>query len=317
MIRLKNITMRHAAGRKNPSPPALSQISLHIASGEMTGLLGPNGSGKTTLLRTISGSLKPETGRAVIFGDAVRSLSHKERARRMAFVPQRPENVPEFTVFDIVLMGRYAHRKFLEDYTPEDEGAARAALAATATEHLADRPARTLSGGELQRVYAARAFAQETPLLLLDEPATGLDPAHAAALMDRVRARNKREGTTVLMAIHDLNLAALYCDRLFFLKQGQIAADGPVRDVFTAQTLRRVYEAEFCIIPHPETGLPQALPVPGQPTADTPRGETCLEAEHEACHKTVHKPEREAGRTTGRSSSGQTQEDARAEDAHA
>ena len=263
MIRVSRLTARYAGGR-----PVLNGISLAIAPGEMAGLLGPNGSGKTTLLRIVAGSLAPGEGSVLVRGDAVAALSHKERARRMAFVPQRPESVPDFTVFDLALMGRYPHRGFLEDYTPEDEAAVRAALEETAAAHLADRTVRTLSGGELQRVYVARAFAQETPVLLLDEPATGLDPAHAVALFDRVRARNRRDGATVLMAIHDLNLAALYCDRLIFLRDGLVAADGPTASVFTAETLQRVYDAPFIVLAHPETGRPQALARPASHKGD-------------------------------------------------
>ncbi|SBV98648.1 Iron-chelate-transporting ATPase [uncultured delta proteobacterium] len=257
MIRLRDVTVRYGN-----AAPALAGVSLDIRPGEMTGLLGPNGSGKTTLLRAVAGSLAPSGGRVLIRDRAVRSLSHKERARMMAFVPQRPESVPEFTVFETVLMGRYAHHKFLEKYTEEDGAIVRRALEEAAVAHLAERPARTLSGGELQRVYAARAFAQQTGVLLLDEAATGLDPAHATALFDRIRQRNKRDGATVLMAIHDLNLAALYCDRLIFLKNGAVVADGPTRDIFTAATLERVYEAPFLVLEHPAMKLPQALALP-------------------------------------------------------
>lgn len=258
MIRLHDITVRYGTAE------ALRNVSLTIAPGEMAGLLGPNGSGKTTLLRVASGALTPSDGKASLRGDSLRSLSHKERARRMAFVPQRPESVPDLTALDMVLMGRYPHRRFLEDYTPEDAALARRALRETAADHLAERLARTLSGGELQRVLIARAFAQATDILLLDEPATGLDPAHATAVFDRVLARKRRSNVTVLTAIHDLNLAALYCDRLIFLKEGLVVADGPTAEVFTAATLERVYESPFLVLAHPVTGRPQALNLPGR-----------------------------------------------------
>ena len=257
MIGIRDLTVRY-----HGSDPALAAVTLAVRPGEMVGLLGPNGSGKTTLLRAIAGSVRPEIGEVLIRGDNARSLSHRERARRMAFVPQRPESVPAFTALDLALMGRYSHRKFLEDYTAGDLAVARQALAETDTAHLAGRLVGTLSGGELQRVYVARAFVQETPILLLDEAATGLDPAHATALFDRVRQRNRRDGATVLTAIHDLNLAALYCDRLVFLKNGRVAADGPVRDIFTAETLESVYNTSFLVLEHPVTRLPQALPLP-------------------------------------------------------
>ncbi|MCC8195059.1 MAG: ABC transporter ATP-binding protein, partial [Deltaproteobacteria bacterium] len=216
-----------------------------------------------------AGSRAPSRGTVRVGGRPVRSLSHKERAKLIAFVPQRPESVPDFSVFDVVRMGRYAHRKFLEDYTAGDDLAVLRALEETAVTHLAERSVKTLSGGELQRVYVARAFAQEAGILLLDEAATGLDPAHAAALFDRVRKRNRESGTTVLSAVHDLNLAALYCDRLIFLRHGAVVADGPTRDVFTASVLERVYQAPFYILEHPAAGVPQALALPGK---ETPHG---------------------------------------------
>ncbi len=258
MIRVRDLTVRYPG-----ASPVLSTLSVHIGPGEMTGLLGPNGSGKTTLLRAIAGSLVPSEGDILVGGDTVLSLSHKERARRMAFMPQRPETVPDFTVLDMVLMGRYAGKRFMEDYTPDDTASASRALAEAGSTRFTGRMAATLSGGELQRVLVARAFAQETDILLLDEPTTGLDPAHAIALFDRVRQRNKWKKATVLMAIHDLNLAALYCDRLIFLKNGTVAADGPTCAVFTGKTLKHVYDAPFLLLEHPVAGLPQALALPG------------------------------------------------------
>lgn len=257
MIRCQKLTCRYRPGR-----PVLNDLNLAMAAGEMVGLLGPNGSGKTTLLRAIAGSLAPASGEVRVMGGNVCALPMKERAKRMAFVPQRPESVPGFTVFDMTLMGRYPHRAFLEDYTSADKAVVREALEETALTHLADRPARTLSGGELQRAYVARAFAQQTAILLLDEAGAGLDPAHAAAIFDRVRLRNRDRGVTVLMAIHDLNMAALYCDRLVFLRQGAVLADGPTRAVFTPDTLKRVYGAPFLVLEHPVLGVPQALPLP-------------------------------------------------------
>lgn len=257
MIRCKDVTVRYHGG-----PPALEAVSLAVRPGEMVGLLGPNGSGKTSLLRVIAGTLAPDSGETLVLDEPVLRLSAKERARYTAFVPQRAESVPDFTVFDFTLMGRYPHRKFMEPYTGADETVTRAALAETAVDHLAARAVKTLSGGEFQRVLVARAFAQQTALLLLDEAATGLDPAHAATVFDRVRQRNREQCVTVLAAIHDLNLAALYCDRLAFLKNGRIVADGPTPEVFTRSTLEMVYDAPFLVLEHPLNGKPQALMLP-------------------------------------------------------
>lgn len=258
MIRCSGVTLSFQTDR-----PALHSIDLVIRQGEMVGLLGPNGSGKTTLLNAVCGAIAPQKGDVLVHGENIRRLSAKKRAQIMAFVPQRSESVPDFSAFDLVLMGRYPHRKFLEGYTPEDKAIAQRSLEETAVSHLAARSVKTLSGGERQRVLVARAFAQQTKILLLDEAATGLDPAHATAVFDQTRRRNRAHGVTTIAAIHDLNLAALYCDRLVFLKNGAIAADGPVREIFTPHVLHHVYDAPFFVMEHPELHVPQALPLPG------------------------------------------------------
>ena len=179
-------------------------------------------------------------------------------------LPQRPETVPALTAFALVLMGRYAHTPFLGGYGKEDRIAARRALEETGAAHLAGRSADTLSGGELQRVLLARALAQDAPLLLLDEAVAGLDPACQTAVLDSLVRRNRAEGLTAIAALLDLNLAALYCDRLVFLKQGRIVADGPTERIFTAQTLGEVYENAVAVVPHPALPRPQALLTPGK-----------------------------------------------------
>jgi iron complex transport system ATP-binding protein len=225
----------------------------------MVGLLGPNGSGKTTLLMAINGLLPLESGSITLDGTQVAELRPKARAKRMACVPQRPEAIPDLPVADLVLMGRFAHRPFWSGYSATDRCCAEKALEAAGIAHLRDRSARTLSGGEFQRVLTARALSQGSPTLLLDEPATGLDAAHATAVFSLIRRRNQFDGCRVLAAIHDLNLAALFCDRLVFLKNGRVHADGPTAAVFTAAVLEAVYETSFTVIPHPDCGAPQAL----------------------------------------------------------
>ena len=243
---------------------ALDGVSLDFAAGEMVGILGPNGSGKTTLLAAINGLLPLESGSITLDGTPIQTLRHKERATRMACVPQRPETVPDLPVYDMVLMGRYARLRLWGSYSAHDKAQAEEALEATAILHLRGRSAKTLSGGEFQRVLVARALAQGADTLLLDEATTGLDAAHALAVLDTIRKRNREKGCRVLAAIHDLNLAALYCDRLVFLKNGRIHADGPTHTVFTPAILESVYETAFTVIAHPRNGLPQALCLPGE-----------------------------------------------------
>jgi iron complex transport system ATP-binding protein len=239
----------------------LRGVSLSVAAGEFTGILGPNGSGKTTLVRAVSGVLPPLSGSIRIGGDDIATLTPKARAGRCATVSQKTPALPGVRALSLVLMGRYPYVSLLGGYGPSDVERARAAMDETRSLHLRDRAADTLSGGELQRVVMAKALAQDTELLLLDEAASSLDVARTVDLYELLRARNAA-GTTILTVAHDLNLAALYCQRLVFLKNGSVAADGPTRDVFTAQTLSDIYETPLAVAPHPLTGAPQAHLVP-------------------------------------------------------
>ncbi|MDL2271939.1 ABC transporter ATP-binding protein [Desulfovibrio sp. OttesenSCG-928-I05] len=270
MLAGKHITAHYPGA----AVPALHDVSCHVDRGEILGVLGPNGSGKSTLLSALSGMLALREGTALLDGVDVTALSHRERARRMAWVPQRPENIPDLTVRDMVLMGRYAHLPFLGRYGAGDKALVEAAMREADVERLADRSACTLSGGEFQRALAARAFAQCAPAqdfsgehdetFFLDEPSAGLDAAHAVALFDTVRQRVARYGSRVVVAIHDCNLAALYCDRMVFLQGGRVLASGTVTELYTESMLYALYGARFSIVPHPTTGLPQALLIPGE-----------------------------------------------------
>lgn len=239
----------------------LRSVTLSVGAGEFTGVLGPNGSGKTTLVRAVSGVLPPLSGSIRIGGDDIMTLTPKARAGRCATVAQKTPALPGVRALSLVLMGRYPYVSLLGGYGPADVERARAAMDETRSLHLQDRAADTLSGGELQRVVMAKALAQETDLLLLDEAASSLDVARTVDLYELLRARNAA-GTTILTVAHDLNLAALYCRRLVFLKNGSVVADGPTRDVFTAQTLSEIYETPLAVAPHPLTGAPQAHLVP-------------------------------------------------------
>ena len=261
-ILCQSLRFAYAPSREN-SLPTLQDISLSLSQGEFVGLLGPNGSGKSTLLRCVSGLLKPQKNRALVMGRDISGLREKQRALLLAMLPQRPESVPALSAFSLCLMGRYAHTPFLGGYGKNDHAAVWRALHETGAEQLAERTADTLSGGELQRVLLARALVQGAPLLLLDEATAGLDPGYQTAVLDSLARRNAEAGLTILAALHDLNLAALYCRRLIFLKQGQIIADGPTEKVFTPGILSTVYESPVTVIRHPAIDRPQALLLPG------------------------------------------------------
>lgn len=240
----------------------LHEVDLHVTRGEMVGLLGPNGSGKTTLLLALAGALPALSGRVFLDGRPLEAMTPRERARQAASVPQRCAPPPGLAVLSVALMGRYPHVSFFGGYSEEDHGIALASLEETRAGDLAARPADALSGGEWQRVLIARALTQQADLLLLDEAAAGLDPARQAETAGLLLARN-RAGTTVISALHDLNLAALTCSRLVFLKAGRVALDGPTDAVFTADNLSRIYETRILVSRHPEGGAPQAHLAPG------------------------------------------------------
>jgi len=260
----------------------LHGVALDVAPGGVTGLLGPNGSGKTTLLLALAGVLPLLGGRVLVAGPAgqggapggvadMHTLPARRRAQLVACVPQRLDMAFALRCSSLVLMGRFAHGSALAGPSEADRRAAREAMRATGVEHLWDRPADAVSGGELQRVLVARALAQEAPAMLLDEPSASLDLAATIRLFDLLRAL-AGQGRAVLCAMHDLNLAALYCDALVFLKDGCVAATGPVKDVFHERTLSDIYGTDIRVGPHPATGAPQAHFVPGADPGAGPGG---------------------------------------------
>lgn len=244
----------------------LHGVSLDVPCGGVTGLLGPNGSGKTTLVLALAGVLPLSGGRVAVAGEGARADMHalpaRRRAQLVACVPQRLDMAFALRCSTLVLMGRFAHASALAEPGEADRRIAREAMRATGVEHLWDRPADAVSGGELQRVLLARALAQQAPAMLLDEPSASLDLAATIRLFDLLRGL-AGQGRAVLCAMHDLNLAALYCDALVFLKDGRVAAAGPVKDVFHERTLSDIYGTDIRVGAHPLTSAPQAHFVPG------------------------------------------------------
>ncbi|MEU7069640.1 ABC transporter ATP-binding protein [Streptomyces narbonensis] len=242
----------------------LRSADLTVRTGETVGLIGPNGSGKTTLLRCVYGTLTATAGRATLDGDDLHALGPKARARRVATVPQDSGTEFELTVRELVALGRSPHKRFWEGDTGADRERADAALARVGLTELADRPFPTLSGGERQRALVARALVQDPALLVLDEPTNHLDIRHQLDVLGLVRTL----GTTNLLALHDLNLAGAYCDRLYALVEGRIVTGGTPAEVLTPELLAAVYGVDAEVIPHPRTGSPTVVylhsPVGGQ-----------------------------------------------------
>ncbi len=228
------------------SRQALAGVSLELSAGDIVGLLGPNGAGKSTLVRALSGVLADYSGQVRVVGDELRTLPRKELARRIAVVPQEPRFEFPFTALEIVLMGRHPHLAGLAFESAQDVELARQALARCGALHLASRPIDQLSSGERQRIVFARALAQQAPILLLDEPASFLDLRFQVELFDRVREL-AAEGCAVVAVLHDLNLAAEYCDRVVLLQGGRIFATGATAEVLTYQHLTAVYETEIYV----------------------------------------------------------------------
>ncbi len=228
-------------------------IDLCVAAGEVVGLIGPNGSGKSTLLRSVYRVLRPVAGRVLLDSDDVWALSARESAIRTGVVVQEAPSDFDFSVIEVIQMGRTPHKGLLARDTAADARVCAAALERVGLGGFAERDYNTLSGGEKQRVLVARALAQEPRLLVLDEPTNHLDIHYQLELLELVRGL----GLTTLITLHDLNLAAAYCDRLYLLADGRIVAAGSTAEVLTADHLRRIFKVEARVGRHPLTGRPQ------------------------------------------------------------
>jgi iron complex transport system ATP-binding protein len=221
--------------------PILKNISFDLAAGEILTIIGPNGAGKTTLIRALTGLTPLHAGQIRVDGRSLNQLSVAERARWIAVVPQARNLPPAFTAWETVLLGRTPHLNWLGQTSPQDEAIARQAMTRTQTLELAERPVGELSGGEQQRLLLARALAQASPILLLDEPTSHLDLQFQLTLLDQVRSLARQEKLAVLVILHDLNLAARYADRVGLLVQGELRALGPAAEVLTPELLSPVY----------------------------------------------------------------------------
>ena len=239
----------------------LQDVSIAVARGSIVGLLGPNGSGKTTLLRIVAGILPPLSGRVLISGQPIEQLTRRELARRIAVVPQETHSTFDFSVIDMVLMGRYPHLGAFELEGAADQAIAREALAATGTASLETRPFATLSGGEKQRVVIASALAQASDMLLLDEPTASLDLGYQFEIAALLRTLNRDRGTTMVVSTHDLNLAAALCSELVLLRSGRVLAQGPIADVLTPASIRTLYGVDAEVAMHARAGHLTVVPV--------------------------------------------------------
>ncbi|MDQ1014596.1 ABC transporter ATP-binding protein [Streptomyces afghaniensis] len=238
----------------------IDDLDVAIPPGVITTIIGPNGCGKSTLLRTLSRLLKPSRGSVVLDGDDIARLRTRDVARKLGLLPQAPVAPEGLTVADLVARGRHPHQSWLRQWSSDDAEVVERALAMTGVSDLADRPVDALSGGQRQRVWISMTLAQGTDLLLLDEPTTYLDLAHAMDVLDLVDDLHE-SGCTVVMVLHDLNLAARYSDNLVVMRAGAILAQGHPRDVLTAELLHEAFGLHAKVIDDPVGDRPLIVPI--------------------------------------------------------
>ncbi len=239
----------------------LNGLDLTVLPGKITVIVGANACGKSTLLRTMSRLISPRQGQVLLDGKSIHQAPSRELARRMGLLPQSPIAPEGITVADLVSRGRHPHQGMFSRWTRKDDEAVAAALEATRTTALAERPVDELSGGQRQRVWIAMALAQQTEILLLDEPTTFLDISHQIEVLDLLTDLNSARGTTIVMVLHDLNLAARYADCLVAMAEGRLHVSGKPEDVLTEENVRQVFGLESRIITDPTSGRPFMLPM--------------------------------------------------------
>jgi len=257
MLTADRVSFAYRAG----APLVVNDASLTLAQGDLVGILGPNGSGKTTLLKMLSGTLTPTAGTITFDRRPLSGWTRRELARRIALVPQETHAPFDFTVLDIVLMGRFPHLGAFALEGPADLEIARQALASTGTSAFEDRPFATLSGGEKQRVVIASALAQSPELLLLDEPTASLDLGHQLDVQLLLHNLNSERGVTMVLSTHDLNLAAALCRHLILLRDGRVVAQGPTDEVLTPATVRALYGVDADVHRHAAAGHLTVTPI--------------------------------------------------------
>lgn len=253
----RDLSLGYAPGRD-----VVSDLSVQVPDGAITAIVGPNACGKSTLLRGLARLLRPRSGTVLLDGADIAGLAPVTLATRLGMLPQQPVAPDGVTVADLVARGRHPHQRWFRQWSADDERAVVGALAATGLSDLADRGVDELSGGQRQRVWIALALAQGPATMLLDEPTTFLDLAHQLDVLDLLRRLNAEHGRTVVLVLHDLELAARYAHHLIAMRDGRVEAAGAPVDVVTEETVGRVFGVDALVTPDPLTGTPLVLPRP-------------------------------------------------------
>ncbi|MFE3056312.1 ABC transporter ATP-binding protein [Nocardia sp. NPDC059239] len=253
-------------------------LSVQIEPGLITTVIGPNGCGKSTLLRSLGRLLRPRSGRVLLDGKAISTMKTKDTARIVGMLPQTPVAPEGLTVADLVARGRHPHQSWLRQWSADDEAEVTAALVQTGIAELAGRTLDELSGGQRQRAWISMALAQGTDILLLDEPTTYLDLAHSLEVLDLVDRLHDDLGRTVVMVLHDLNLAIRYSDRLIVMHAGRIVAQGVPADIIDAELLRAVFGLRAEVLEDPVSGRPMIVPIGARHVRDSRSGDMPADA---------------------------------------
>ena len=253
-LRARNLSLGYA------EIEVVRELDVDILDGAITVIVGANACGKSTLLRGLARLLRPRGGEVILDGSSVHEMRSIDVAKVLGLLPQSPVAPDGITVNDLVGRGRYPHQGWFRKWSPDDDDAVTEALRATGTADLAHRNIAELSGGQRQRVWVAMALAQDTDLLLLDEPTTFLDINHQVELLDLLTDLNRMGGKTIVIVLHDLNLACRYADRIIAMKDGAIIAEGRPNDVVTAEVITEVYGLDCDVVPDPVSGTPMVVP---------------------------------------------------------
>ncbi|WP_070969129.1 ABC transporter ATP-binding protein [Vibrio sonorensis] len=235
-------------------------ISVSIPKGKFTVIIGPNGCGKSTLLKSLCRLITPKQGQVLLDGKSIHNMPTKQVAKAIGLLPQTATAPEGIRVFDLVSRGRFPHQGVFKQWSEEDQRATVEALSSTGTLEFADRGVDQLSGGQRQRVWIAMALAQETPILMLDEPTTYLDITHQFDLLDLFRSINLEQNRTLVAVLHDLNQACRYADHIIAMKQGKVVAEGSPKSLITESLIKEVFEVDCVVIPDPLSGSPLVIP---------------------------------------------------------